>query len=156
MKNISRDSRGRFYSFVNASKRIVKKIVKTSAFITVGGWLIYGGITYEKMTAKPTVVKAEVKVEVPVDSPSPVMDRIAKCESGSQQFAKSGQVLIHVNSDGSYDQGFFQVNSVWNAQATKLGYNLALEKDNRAFGMWLYKNYGTEPWYSSKTSCWSK
>jgi hypothetical protein len=81
------------------------------------------------------------------------MVRIAKCESGNNQFDKNGQVLIHVNTDGSYDIGRYQVNSVHEKEATKLGFNLMDEKDNTAYAKYLYENRGTGDWYSSR-SCW--
>ncbi len=35
-------------------------------------------------------------------------------------------------------------------------YNLTVEKDNIKFAQWLYATRGTEDWYASKSSCWSK
>lgn len=133
--------------------RFMRKTLIVSAIITTSGWLIYGGIAYEKFTAKPLPVEAQI-VKVPVETSAPVLDRIAKCESGDTHY-KNGQVIVKSNSNGSVDIGRYQVNSVWNVQATKLGYDLTKETDNKTFAKWLYANYGTEPWYSSK-KCWSK
>jgi len=110
-----------------------------------------GGNTIPPVTK---FVDREVVKEVPV--PSPVLNRIAQCESGNKQF-KDGQVIINSrNSNGTSDIGVYQINlAVWSKKATELGYNLAVEADNRAFAHWLYRNFGTEPWYSSK-SCWNK
>ncbi len=80
---------------------------------------------------------------------APVMERILKAESGNHQYAPSGQVLIHVNSNGTVDIGAAQINSIWFSLATKLGYDLTKETDNKAFAEYLYANYGTEPWQSS-------
>jgi len=134
------------YKFMRATRATVM------AVFTLG--MLYGAFFTGRVTTLPTYVRAEVQVPVEVEIKASVMDRIKKCESGGNQF-KNGQVLIHVNNDGSYDQGVFQINSVHNTEATKLGYNLAVEKDNEAYALYLYKNRGTEDWYSSK-SCWSK
>lgn len=107
-------------------------------------------------TLHPVTVWATRDVVKEVETVAPVMDRIAQCESGKSHFAKNGQVLVHVNSNGTYDAGYLQINSVWNAQAAKLGYNLMKEEDNKAFGLYLYKNFGTVPWESSRKVCWNK
>lgn len=106
----------------------------------------------------PKIVQAQAVVNtvtVEVETVPPVMVRIAACESKSSQYAKDGQVNRHVNSDKTVDTGYYMINSVWNAQATKLGYDLSKAEDNKAFGMWLYHTKGTEPWYSS-LACWGK
>lgn len=102
----------------------------------------------------PNTVYAERRVEVPVENPSPVMDRIAKCESGAMHM-KNGQVIIRANTNKTVDIGYYQINSIWNKKAAELGYDLTKEEDNKSFGIWLYKNFGTEPWVYSKT-CWNK
>lgn len=127
------------------TKRVM---IVLAAFCTLG-WTSY--LTTRFVSPVTVLAEKEVVKEVEMNT-SPVMERILKCESGGTQ-TKNGQVLVHVNSDGSYDQGMFQINSIWNKKASELGYNLAIEKDNRAFAMYLYKTHGTEPWYSSK-SCW--
>lgn len=103
----------------------------------------------------PITVYADKIVTVKDTSLSPVMQRILKCESSGSHVRKDGQVVVHVNSNGSYDIGIMQINSIHNSEATKLGYNLSVEKDNIAYAVYLYENYGTEAWYSSK-ACWSK
>jgi hypothetical protein len=98
----------------------------------------------------------EKPIEVQVESKSAVMERIAKCESGNRHFDTNGQVVLNGNKDGSVDVGRYQINSaIWGKKATELGYNLTKEDDNTSFANWLYKNYGTEPWYPSK-KCWNK
>jgi hypothetical protein len=117
--------------------------------------MLYGAFYGGRTTSIPTYVRAEVQVPVEVEIKAPVMERIAKCESGGIQ-TKNGQVVVNVNSNGTYDQGKYQINSIWNKKAGEMGLNLAIEKDNEAFAMYLYKNYGTDPWNSSKKTCWSK
>ena len=104
----------------------------------------------------PRTVYADREVIKEVEVKAPVMERIAKCESGGKHFAPSGQVIVNVNNNKTYDIGKYQINSIWNKKATELGYNLYIEKDNEAFAMWLYRNYGSEPWSASKANCWNK
>lgn len=101
----------------------------------------------------------EVQV-VTLEAKAAVMDRIADCESGNgkagsaTQF-KNGQVVINVNTNGTYDQGKYQINSIHNAAATKLGFNLATEEGNTGFAKWMYANLGTGDWFSSQ-KCWGR
>jgi len=85
---------------------------------------------------------------------APVLDRIAKCESGGNH-RKNGQVIFNANTNGTVDIGLYQINSIWSATATKMGLDLTKEEDNKKFAEYLYTTKGTEPWYSSKT-CWAK
>ena len=84
------------------------------------------------------------------------MERIAKCESGNNQFDSTGQVQLNANTNKSVDIGVFQINNkVWGKKATELGYDLMVEKDNRAMAEYIYETRGTEPWGAS-SKCWSK
>lgn len=131
--------------------RFVRKLVIAVVLLAVLASLLYGAYEAGRQF-NPVTVSAKEFVQVPVSLPSPVMDKIAKCES-SNMHTRDGQVLVKSNTNGSVDIGLFQINSVWDKQATKLGYDLTKEADNRSFAFWLYANYGTEPWYSSK-NCW--
>lgn len=104
------------------------------------------------MPRGPETVQAEVK---PVEEIPAVMQRIFKCESSANHTAKNGQITYHVNTDGTIDIGIGEINTVHFAEATKLGYDLTKESDNKAFAMYLYHTKGTEPWYSSR-KCWNK
>lgn len=103
-----------------------------------------------------TVTYAEGKTTVIELKPAtPIMDRISSCESGDSQMNKHGQLLIHVNANGTYDIGKYQINSIHEAEATKLGYDLSTEDGNEAYAKFLYANRGTGHWYSSQ-KCWAK
>lgn len=117
--------------------------------------LMYGIFIFGKASAPVTYAEVEVPVFVESTSTAPVLERIAYCESGGKQLNKDGQVLIKTNTNGTYDTGEFQINSVWNQTATKMGLDLTKQADNEKFAKWLYENKGTEDWYSSK-GCWSK
>jgi hypothetical protein len=142
-------------NYIGRFSRFLKKWLKRSAWACVIAWALVGSLKIGQHYF-PQTVYAEKTVEVPIEKGlSPVMQRIAKCESGNTQKGKDGQLVIHVNSDGSYDQGTFQINSNWNSTATKLGYDLTNEKDNQSFAEWLYENVGTSPW-SASSKCWNK
>lgn len=128
-------------------KNALKKIVKYSVSVSIlYGAFAIGGITHPVRTLE--IQQAEATT-------APVLTRIAKCESDASQKGKSGQVLIHANKDGTVDIGKYQINTVWFAEATKQGLNLANEADNEAFAKWLYENKGTGDW-SASASCWKK
>lgn len=138
------------YMFI--AKRTIKNSLAIAAIIMLAGWIFTAGAILSKNTVKPERVWAKEIVEVPVKEVPPVMKRIAKCESGDTHF-KNGQVIFNANSNGSVDRGRYQINSVWDKKATEMKLDLSNERDNETFAMWLYENYGTEHWYSSK-SCW--
>lgn len=121
------------------------------AFGVLAGAYFIGVANAREITATNVIsVTPPVKTGIP-----PILHKIAVAESSDMQYGKDGQVVIHVNPDFSYDIGRYQINSRWNATATKMGYNLMNEKDNEAFAEYLFSNYGSEPWSSSK-SRWLK
>ena len=147
---MNRDNRGRFAR----SGMFMKKWIGRSALLMVVLWGMTGTLKLGQHLF-PVKVYAQQVVTVKDTTLSPVMVRIAKCESGNVQKGKDGQIVIHVNKDGSYDMGLFQINSTWNKTATKLGYDLTNNNDNQSFAEWLYENIGTSPW-SSSSQCWNK
>jgi hypothetical protein len=118
--------------------------------------MLYGAFFTGRVTTSPVKVFADKEVIVQVKSKSPVMDRIAVCESGGHHIEKAtGQVIMRSNTNKTVDVGKYQINSVWFKKASELGLDITKEKDNEEFAYWLYENRGTNDWYSSK-SCWSK
>ncbi len=124
-------------------------------FVVLGIIIILGITAVTARELAPVTVYADKEVIKEIEKESPVLARIGQCESGNKQFAPSGQVLIHINKNGTYDQGRYQINSIHNALATKLGFNLATEEGNTNFAKWMYANKGTGDWESSR-HCWSK
>lgn len=144
-----RDKRGRFARFPRV-KRAVSLLVKWLAVLATTLLVILALNTY----LNPRVVTITRTVEIARNAP--VLERIALAESGNSQVDKRGQVVLHANKDGSVDIGVFQINNTaWGKIATSIGYNLTIERDNRAFAQYLYETYGTEPWYSSRSK-WNK
>lgn len=146
---------------------LIKKAIIVLGVVNIAMWIAYGGVQYGKSMVLPPEAHANVVV-APIDYP--VLDRIADCESGirdikthnvraikgsAMQFDKNGQVRMNANGNKTVDMGYMQINvTVWGKTATDMGYNLTVEKDNKAFGQWLYFTKGTEPWKFSK-DCWS-
>ena len=148
---IIRDGAGRFSNFKVKAKRFLKSVMFWSFMIG----MVYGSFQVGKQWTTPEYVKAqEVITEVPIKAA--VMERIAQCESGKKQFNAQGKLLKNKNTNGTVDVGYYQINTVHFLNAMEMGYDLTEEKGNRAFAEeYLYPNFGTEPWYSSK-SCWNK
>ena len=143
----------KFQIFRIKAMRYVKRTLLVMSIFSLTGWGVYVGSNYIPRTV---YADKEVVKEVIKEINAPVLDRIAKCESGNSHFDKNGQVLMRTNDNKSVDIGVMQINvSIWGKTATKMGYNLSIEKDNRNFAKYLYENYGTEPWVWSK-ACWNK
>ena len=82
----------------------------------------------------------------------PVMQEIAKCESGFRQFNADGTPLRGGWAGGMI--GVFQFHErIHSAPARVLGYDLATLEGNLAYAKHLYETSGTQPWNSAK-SCW--
>lgn len=145
---------GRFDSFKSFVRRVLKKLLWYSYFGVTGFLIFQAGGAFN-----PSVhfVQAEKELE----AQAPVMERILDCESGNgkkgtaKHFDSNGQVLMRANTNGSVDVGIAQINSVNFAEATKMGFDITKEEDNRAFAEYLFRVRGSEPWYSSK-HCWNK
>jgi hypothetical protein len=141
-----RTKNGRFSSFKIALKNFFRRVLRVGMF----GLVIYVAFIAGRYIA-PTetivnVVEAESKIP-------PVMQRIAKCESGGRHFDVNGQILMRSNTNRSVDVGKYQINTVWFKKATEMGLDITKEVDNEKFAMWIYENRGTGDWYSS-AKCW--
>lgn len=143
-----------FQVFKFRLKRFIRKCIIVSFSIAI---IWVACIIYSNLNPAIIYTKAEVIKEV--EAKSPIMQRIAGCESqgnaklSGTQFDKNGQVLMRSNTNKSVDVGKYQINSIWFAKATELGLDVTIEADNEAMAMWIYKNRGTGDWYSSR-NCW--
>lgn len=133
---------------INLSKRIIK----TGAITVSVAWIATGAIHIGMKFAPIVYAEKEVVKEVRVKAP--VMDRIAKCESGNTHYDKNGQVLMRSNTNKSVDVGKYQINSVWFGKASELGLDITKESDNEKMAYWIYENRGTGDWYAS-AKCWT-
>lgn len=138
------------YGFL--AKEMTKKCIKIAAIFVCAGWVFTGGVFVAKASIAPQTLWAKEIVEVPVKEIPPVMKRIAKCESKGLHYW-DGQVVVRANTNKTVDIGKYQINSIWNDTASKMGLDLTKESDNEAFAMYIYENFGTEPWKYSR-HCW--
>jgi hypothetical protein len=92
----------------------------------------------------PVTIEDKIRAMFPEDPDRAVA--IAKCESGMRANAFNGK-----NTNGSFDSGLYQINSVHGYSKEKLfdvDFNLKIARK-------LYDRNGWGDWYSSK-HCWSK
>ena len=135
------------------SQNWLAKMMKYTWVIAVGIMFIAIGATHiRNVFAEDVTVYEKQEVEVLIEKPMPILDKIAKCESGGSHYDKNGQVLIN----RTQDVGLYQINvPIWGKEATKQGLNLYDEQDNKKFAEWLFLNYGSAPWVHS-SKCWIK
>lgn len=135
-------------------KSFLKNVVVLTSIALVAGGV--GAIVFSSST-----VTAQVPQVITVEAKAPILDRIADCESGNgktgtgSQLNKNGQVVLNVNTNGTVDIGKYQINTIHEAEATKLGFNLFTLEGNTAYAKYMYANYGTGDWASSQ-GCWKK
>lgn len=112
-----------------------------------------GGSSWIYRQIDPKIVQADaVTIEVPKEqrlSDFPILMKICKAESSGKQFAANGNVIRgKVNPS---DIGICQINEpTWNDKARKLGYDIYTEKGNEDMAIYIFVNYGTAPWNSSR------
>jgi hypothetical protein len=87
-------------------------------------------------------------------SKTPILARIAKCESQYRQFATNGKVLR--GREVYEDVGVMQINETYHkATSQKLGYDIYTLDGNLAYAEYLYERQGTQPW-SASAPCWDR
>lgn len=153
-------STGRFTSF-RSSLRTKLATAWHYTKITAAVFIINAAIVAAATVAFSTTTVTASTETITLPLQTPVLDRIADCESGNgtansaSQYAPSGQLLISPNTNGTVDIGKYQINSVWFKQATAMHLDLTKEADNKAMAEWIYANKGTGDW-SSSSHCWNK
>ncbi len=122
-----------------------------------------------QVTVEPVKVYADREVVKEVKADSPVMERIADCESGKRNKngtavkdsashfdSNTGQVFTKANDNKSVDIGRYMVNETyWGKKAYSMGLDLTKESDNKKMAYWIYENRGTVDWMAS-SNCWNK
>lgn len=120
-----------------------------TGFMFLAGWMY--------INADKTIIYAsgaERYVAVKDSSIPPIMQKIAKCESGGKQFNEDGSLVR--GHKVFNDVGKFQINEFYHEkEARKMGLDLRTEEGNTAYAMYLYETRGTGDWESSR-ACWSK
>jgi hypothetical protein len=125
---------------------------------------LYGPVTAIAQDVNGSVnTQSQTAIEKPVTlakyvqeyfAETPVLAKIAFCESTLRQVDKGGEILRgKVNPD---DVGLMQINEVYHGDKAKaLGMDLETVEGNLAYAKHLYDLEGTAPWNASK-KCWSK
>ena len=93
-----------------------------------------------------------VKIERGAADQSALVRHWIRLQPLIRQFGEDGTVIR--GKVNKADVGVMQINEKYHAEtALKLGYDIYSVEGNVAFGKYLYKKYGTSPWYSS-SACW--
>lgn len=142
----------KFQVMLFKARRATKRSIIALGVFSLVGWGFVAGSTF----SPAKIVLAEKEIVKEVKGHAPVMDRIAKCESGNNHIdPKTGQVYMIANTNKTVDVGKYMINTVWHKKAKELGLDITTEVGNEKMAYWIYENHGTSPWvYSSK--CWSK
>ena len=145
-----RYSNGRY-----ANHTHTKRIKALGKFMIISLVVLWALALLKVQSNRPAIQYSAIVPEVmaaTIEADPPVLERIAKCESGASHVDKNGQVLINATRD----VGYYQINvAIHGKKATEMGLNLFIEEDNKKFAEYLYENFGTEPWVHSK-KCWNK
>ncbi len=85
---------------------------------------------------------------------TPILAKVAQCESEFRQVDADGNVLRGVANP--FDVGVMQINEKYHLErAQKAGINIYSLTGNMKYALALYKENGTAPWSASQP-CWSK
>lgn len=109
--------------------------------------------------SKPVTATNEIKEDATIKQVQPtvkevplILQEIARCESGGNQFNKDGTVKRGVINPK--DVGKFQINEFYHLEdSRKLGMDIYTLQGNTEYALHLYKTQGTKPWNWSK-HCW--
>jgi len=82
----------------------------------------------------------------------PILEKIARCESGGRQFYKNGEIVRSITND----IGRYQINEKYHlAQAQQLGFDIFTKDGNEQYALWLYdEGRGLRHWRATE-DCWS-
>jgi len=161
--------------YVGASKWQVLKykvrrfffVIIRAAIVGIAAAIVIGSLVGMGSYLFPRTIHAIEEKEVL--GVTPVLERIAQCESKSSHYctddlvkagmcarSEKGQVLVKANNNKTIDVGKYQVNVYyWGAEAAKQRLNIFDEKDNEIMAKYIYGNYGTGEWSASQ-KCWKK
>lgn len=131
-----------------------ERIVPISLLLGVGSMFMgIGLVRFAEAFGKDPIIK-EVPTLVEVQPSIPILDKIAKCESGGNQFDKNGKVIK--GKVNKADSGKYQINTnIWGKKAKELGFDLNTLQGNEAMAKWIFFHKGSVPWVNS-SKCWNK
>src|SRR3989344_111463 len=82
---------------------------------------------------------------------TPILVKIARCESTFSQFDKNGEVVR--GKVNRADVGVMQINEKYHAEkAEELGYDIHTIEGNVSYAKYLYERQGSAPWNASSRS----
>ena len=126
--------------------KLAKRTLIVGSILSAMGWSAYTAASYF-----PQTVYADHDVIVNVQPFPAMLTRICKAESGLRQFNAKGDVLRGKVEPS--DIGYCQINeTIWNDKARKMGIDIYTEQGNKDMALYIFNNYGTDPWNSSKQS----
>lgn len=83
---------------------------------------------------------------------TPILAKIAYCESRYRQFDKDGSIFRGIVDND--DIGVMQINARYHLEKAKsLGMDIFTVEGNLAYGKYLYEKQGSVPWNAS-SPCW--
>lgn len=82
---------------------------------------------------------------------APIMQTVAKCESGAHQFLPNGKVVTNPKTS---DYGVLQINQSHIKEAKSMGLDVSTLEGNIEYARILYDRSGLRDWLSS-SNCWS-
>lgn len=132
-------------------KWCVRKLFQVGMIGGVGYAIFMAGAYFNPVI---TYATQEKEVLVKDDSFPVILQKICMAESGGKQFKADGNVVRgRVNPS---DIGYCQINEpIWNDKARQMGLDIYTEKGNKDMAKFIFENYGTDPWNSSKAG-WKK
>jgi hypothetical protein len=111
-----------------------------------------------KVSETYSEISEEVKVKTTEEiiaehfAETPILKRIAVCESENRQYNTDGTVLRGWMNP--LDVGLMQINEKYHlSTATKLGLDIHTLEGNADYAKYLYKTQGVKPWIHS-SHCW--
>ena len=109
----------------------------------------------QSIDAEPIAVQSSVEEAVrEYFKDTPILVKVAMCESTFRQFDKNGAVLRGIVDRD--DVGVMQINEKYHGdQAQKANIDIYSLEGNMKFAQLLYNEQGTAPWSASQP-CWSK
>ena len=130
----------------------VKHYIRVTLWSTaIIGWAAFAGAIFVKETMPAEVKSMEKLVVVEKNELPPILEKIARCESNNRMRDSKGRLMLNANKNGSTDIGKFMINNkAWEAKAVELGIDIYTESGNREMAEYIFMNYGSEPWYSSR------
>jgi hypothetical protein len=143
------------YIYLNSNTEVfiykLKNLALRVGFIAFASYTVF--TMGQSLPSSKHIAYAESNQQVTVIDKTlpPILQKICHAESPTGHNKPNGTIAHYVNTNKTIDIGKCQINSIWEAKAVELGYNIYTEQGNEDMALWIFNNYGSEPWFSSKT-----